>query len=174
MLPTSNSKPSRTDTAKVAESVVKMMVGFREKAQDAEAIASVYLEALGDLPAWAAIEAAERFLRGEVDRPNSAFAPSAAELHIEASRLVARREALESLKLPPPSDRGDRLVPIPRRREDWMVSESWAAITVPADEWDRVWSREARAKRAREIEERQRAQEIGADTARYEPGERSA
>lgn len=168
----SNSKPSRTDAAQVAQAVAKMMVGFREKAQDAEALASVFLEALSDLPAWACVEAAARFMRGEVQRSNSAFAPSTAELHIEASRLVEERMARERAALPAPSR--DRLVPIPRRREDWMTSESWAAITVPAEEWDRIWSREAREKRAREREEQERAQSIGADTSRYEPGERSA
>lgn len=168
-MPNQRSRSSR-DT-EIAEEVLRLLrLADRRKLAPEEAaeVIADYVTVLSPLPAKCVSQAVMNFARGQVEGASRTFAPTPAELYAEADRIFG----LERPRISAPPK--DRLVPIPRRREDWMTSESWAAITVPAEEWDRVWSREAREKRAREREEQERAQSIGADTSRYEPGERSA
>lgn len=167
-----NQRSRSSQDTEIAEEVLRLLrLTDRRKlaAEEAAEVIADYVQVLKPLPAKCVAQAVMNFARGQVEGASKTFAPTPAELYAEADRIFG----LERPRIPPPPS-GDRLVPIPRRREDWMVSESWAAITVPADEWDRVWSREAREKRAREREERERAQSVGANTSRYEPNEKSA
>jgi hypothetical protein len=54
----------------------------------AEARLAVFSEALADLPAWAIREAVAAYVKGSVDRDNHTFAPTPAEIRIEARRRL--------------------------------------------------------------------------------------
>lgn len=56
--------------------------------QAAEARVAVFTSALHDLPLWAIREAVEAYVRGEVDRDNHNFAPSPAQVRLEAKRRL--------------------------------------------------------------------------------------
>lgn len=100
---TTNSRPARTDVASVAKALSLMFAGFRERAEDAEALTRTYTAALDDLPSWAVAKACDRFMRGKVpDRHNNAFAPSVAELHAYADGLVADEQRSTELRSPRP------------------------------------------------------------------------
>ena len=47
---------------------------------------AAYVNALNDMPPWAVMLAANRFIRGQVKSANPAFPPSGAEIHLEADR----------------------------------------------------------------------------------------
>jgi len=78
-----------------------MFVSFRERAEDAEAMLGAYASTLDDLPAWAIVQACERFARGKVTDRRNSFTPTAAEVHEVADGLVAEEERHQRLMRPP-------------------------------------------------------------------------
>jgi len=92
------------ETSQIKRIVAAMMLSIpsgRASGDEAAAVVSAYVNALGDLPPWAVSAAANRFIRGQVRSANPAFAPSGAEMHIEADKelvpLRAERMRLERL-----------------------------------------------------------------------------
>ena len=109
----------RNHTA-IRKAVVAMMLTFPNRPPgEVDVIAEAYAAALGDLPAAKVADAARRCARGEVAGRNNAFAPSAAEIHAEAARLMAEDERLARY-------RESRATPLP--------PEPY----IPADERERV------------------------------------
>lgn len=80
------------DRSEVAAVVARLLAGFPSaRVADGEAkfVIAAYVSALDDMPPWAVKEAAEQWSRGrEGEAP--AFAPSSAQLHASAERLVSR------------------------------------------------------------------------------------
>lgn len=80
------------DRTEVAAVVARLLAGFpsaRAGDEEAKFVIASYVSALDDLPPWAVRVAAEQWSRGrEGEAP--AFAPSSAQLHASAERLVSR------------------------------------------------------------------------------------
>jgi hypothetical protein len=125
----------------VTESISRMFVGFREKARDAEMLTGVLLEAVSDLAPWAVIATANRFLLGRVARGNHSFAPTVAEFHVEAERIVAAEAAHQRQVA--------RGKPAPRQISEWQRKKFVANMTGLAEAL-RSRSEDTRAK-AREL-----------------------
>lgn len=91
------------DPDAVERQVAALMLTFRDKSgdEDARTIARAYRAALADLSTPAVLAAIDRFARGKIDR-NHAFAPSTAEIHVEAARIEsAMRDELQRLRPAP-------------------------------------------------------------------------
>ena len=109
---TSISLPRATELARqigardpdaVERQVAALMLTFRDKSgdQDARTITRAYRMALADLSTPAVLAAIDRFARGKIDR-NHAFAPSTAEIHVEAERIEREmRQELHRLRPSP-------------------------------------------------------------------------
>lgn len=109
---TSTSLPRATELARqigdrdpdaVERQVAALMLTFREKSadDDARTIGKTYRAALSDISTPAVLAAIERFVRGKIDR-NHAFAPSSAEIHVEAERIEREmRQELHRLRPSP-------------------------------------------------------------------------
>jgi len=101
-----------------------MLISFRDRPTDPAAVVGVYVEALASYGEENIRRAAGRFMRGEVEGHNAAFAPSTAEIAAECERLRdedRRRDAVAG-------DRREIVKPI---RQPWMKHPSWEAITRP-------------------------------------------
>ena len=85
------------ERAEVTQVVAALMLSFREGGNASEAVAAAYAVSLSDLPVADVVDAAHRFMRGQVPNRNNAFPPSAAELHAEADRLRRDRERHERI-----------------------------------------------------------------------------
>lgn len=98
------------DGALRLEAILKMLLAFRDRPDDATTTARVYVETTADLPLDALTDACARFSKGMVDGHNNAFAPSTAELCAEGQRIVkvsvykvwhAAKAALAAVKADP-------------------------------------------------------------------------
>lgn len=78
-----------------------MLVAFRERSQDAQALALLFLSSVGGQPQWAILDAASRFTLGQVPRNTQAFAPTVAEFLVEIRRLVDEDAEHKRLQAPP-------------------------------------------------------------------------
>jgi hypothetical protein len=85
----SHFRPTASDAASIVAALTGMFAGFRERSDDVEGMVRHYAIMLEDVPTWAVVKACERFAKGRVpDRHNNAFAPTVAELHAFADKLV--------------------------------------------------------------------------------------
>ena len=131
--------PTANETAALLVALGQMLVGFRERAEDARGLAEVYATSLDDLPTWASIKACDVFKRGKVrGRATSAFAPSSAELHEHAAGLAnaeyERRNA-ESAPPPPPRAqlRSSEEIGAERMARIRESAKAWALVPPPGD-----------------------------------------
>jgi hypothetical protein len=79
------------EPSEIKQYIVGMLLAFPAagmSAQVAEARVQMYTAALAGLPMWAVRKAVERYIRGEIDRDNHAFAPSPPEIAKEALALL--------------------------------------------------------------------------------------
>jgi hypothetical protein len=79
------------DPRATQRAIAGMMLSYpsgRASGDEAAAVVAAYVNALSDLPPWAITEAVNRFIRGHVPAANAAFAPSGAEIHQEARKVV--------------------------------------------------------------------------------------
>lgn len=141
---TSGSSPPPDDAALRLETIIRMLIAFRDRPADPEATAREYVETTAEIPLPALIEACKRFKTGYVGDRNNAFAPSTAELADLARQIAARAERVSAPPpaLPPPdvppdpavgrklSELADEL----RRGGDWRIAgpESAGAALVRA------------------------------------------
>lgn len=87
----------------------------------------MYEAALSGLPMWAIRTAAERFIRGEIERDNHAFAPSPPELAREAQTALrpyrtAKWEIEKALAAEPERTAEERAAMVERMRHIWPLS----------------------------------------------------
>ena len=87
---------SPIEVAAAVEALTWMFLTFRQQSDNAAGLAQAYLGGMADLPLWAVEKACRRFAQGHVpDRKTDAFAPSLAELHIEAAQQVEDQERFD-------------------------------------------------------------------------------
>ncbi len=79
------------DNQAAAKALAKLMASYssaRGSTDEARATIAAYVSALADLPPWAVAEACQAWVRGGYGATESAFAPSAEQLHAAAWRIA--------------------------------------------------------------------------------------